>query len=288
MSEPPVDGAPTWSHNISYEVVLGDSFSVPIKSLPEYPQGETFPEDTKGTFHAFQYEFRPGSVARTPEGKCEVKMEGGSTLVTLTSAEDRQSSTAFEGRAESAKDEECMLIFRGDHFVLERLSTLVHSLNYVYDGPDTIPQSDNGPSLKAVQAKGKRMERRAKKAAASPATGGEEAAVTGLPPASDGKETGRTKALHAEKILADVGGVPTGAQRVKKSQSKTGQALVGQAAAEESKCSAPAKGKKKPVEPAAGRTAGNAGKRDPSTDGDKSSAAAAEMLPPKRRRRSHR
>jgi len=122
-------GQPLWNDNQSYPIILGDSFSS---------------EDV--SYHCLQYSFKPASISNEAEGAVYYK-SGAQLGLELRSGDDEgntaSSTIEFKGTWAAAKEGECLLIFDGSAFRLERLSTAGKSLKPI---TNTIKKQSQPPS----------------------------------------------------------------------------------------------------------------------------------------------
>uniref|UniRef100_A0A7S3DG56 Transcription elongation factor Eaf N-terminal domain-containing protein n=1 Tax=Palpitomonas bilix TaxID=652834 RepID=A0A7S3DG56_9EUKA len=92
-----------------YDIVLGTSF------FPEEEQ-----RDSK--YFRLRYGFRPDQGQCFGEGAVISYEKNGVNIFMQRNTGETTTVDAYDGEVASAKDRECILIFEGDHFRLERVT----------------------------------------------------------------------------------------------------------------------------------------------------------------------
>mmetsp|Transcript_35356 Transcript_35356/g.45045 ORF Transcript_35356/g.45045 Transcript_35356/m.45045 type:complete len:297 (+) Transcript_35356:254-1144(+) len=106
-----------WDSSREYQVVLGDSFWKDKK------------HNENGCYHAFRYEFKPVSIDGERPGK--LLRNSKDVQISFESRESKEEQITLKGVYKECNPSECVLIFHGTHFVLERLSGATTPLKVV-------------------------------------------------------------------------------------------------------------------------------------------------------------
>lgn len=96
----------------------------------EYPVvlGHSFKRRPRCKFWSLRWNFKPGFIEDTALDGTLIRNDSGSVRLFLPSAQKEGQMHEFEGKSGQCKSTECVLIFKGDHYCLERLSTTVMNL----------------------------------------------------------------------------------------------------------------------------------------------------------------
>ncbi|TMW60819.1 hypothetical protein Poli38472_000861 [Pythium oligandrum] len=165
-----------------YRVVLGASLThtTVFDGRDEIGEHETTDDGSAAAFVTLQYKFQPASVDTETPGLVSVDDSGGvAVLRGATTGSD--GGITFKGKLMEQKDTECLLIFDGTSFQLERCELAFSQLRHVRAAPvaRTLPATHPAktlkrPLIKRVTKPTKKVSSKAKSTSSRKKTGGDE------------------------------------------------------------------------------------------------------------------
>uniref|UniRef100_A0AAV1T2B8 Transcription elongation factor Eaf N-terminal domain-containing protein n=1 Tax=Peronospora matthiolae TaxID=2874970 RepID=A0AAV1T2B8_9STRA len=120
-----MSSGPTPLDDHEYPVVLGESL---LDDAPNEEQSSGHPSDD--VFASFGYEFQPASVDKSTPGLVSVDASG-SVQVLMSSSTGAAGGVGFRGKVLEHKETDCMLLFDGSQFRLERCQFSCTQLRHV-------------------------------------------------------------------------------------------------------------------------------------------------------------
>jgi len=115
-----------WSDGVAYDVHLGKTY------VPTQPQ----PSEC---YYSLQYNFKPASIRRSETATLQVSR---SAVIAQFAHENQRDTIVLQGSFQEAKETDCVLIWTGDGFRLERLAGACKGLrqrNLIKHTPSATP-----------------------------------------------------------------------------------------------------------------------------------------------------
>lgn len=111
-----------------YKIVLGNSLLREDESIAQdiHEKNEYYPD----VYSTFQYKFQPASIDSSTPGLVSVD-ESGITTVVRGALTKGSGGITFKGKITEHKDTECLLIFDGSTFRIERCEVAVTQLRHL-------------------------------------------------------------------------------------------------------------------------------------------------------------